>query len=163
MDLAAVRAELSKLVGQPAWKVFRTHGSMFFLEIGQKLNASYRSSDGTIREYQHGEWHFLIECAFWRFETVNETMIGSEDAQVDIDEKFATLNLGVIKVAQINAPSNDLLIEFETGLRLKTFSAMVKADYNDWNLYCPDDYCWVADSGGRLDRRYINEQPGNSK
>jgi hypothetical protein len=128
---------------------------MFFLEIGEKKVADFKSKSS--EEVVHGEWHFMIECAFWRFDGPNGAIVGSEDDQAEIDRQFQMFNLGLVESADAFLPSHDLLIKFSSGAQLKSFSAMVSKDYCDWTLYCPDDRCWVAGSGGRLSHRNVHE------
>jgi hypothetical protein len=137
---------LSRLRGKPGWGLARTHGSMFFLEIGDSLLRKGRKP--------HGEWHFLIECCHWRFETPDKVLVGSEDNQQFIDATFEKSNLGSIENAEVSAPSNDLLIEFSSGARFRTFSTSAEAtnEWTQWLLYGPpdDDYAWVSDGGGNI-------------
>ena len=57
----SISQALHHLNGRPAWGLTRTHGSMFFLEVG---NPKLRPGE----KKQHGEWHFLFEMCHWRFE-----------------------------------------------------------------------------------------------
>ncbi len=116
---------------------------MFFLEMGGSILRT-----GQVRP--HGEWHFLIECGHWRFETADAILVGSEDGQQFIDGSFEQLNLGLIANAEILLPSHDLLVSFDSGMEFRTFSTSAQAtkQWTQWLLYGPGDYSWVADGGG---------------
>jgi hypothetical protein len=137
---------LLRLRGKPGWGTVRTHGSMFFLEIGDSLLRKGHKP--------HGEWHFLIECCHWRFETSDKVLVGSEDDQQFIDATFEKLNLGTVEIAQVSDPSHDLLISFSSGARFRTFSTSAEAtdQWTQWLLYGPkdEDYAWVSDGGGNV-------------
>jgi hypothetical protein len=105
-----IREALLRLRGKPAWGLVRDHGSMFFLEMGTEL-----LDEGMVRA--HGEWHFLIECCHWRFETADKILGGSEDEQPFIDGMFEKLDLGSVENAEVLAPSHDLLVKFSSGMR----------------------------------------------
>jgi hypothetical protein len=136
---------LLRLIGNSAWEVKRTHGSMFFLEIGTPISRS-----GQTRA--HGEWHFLFECCHWRFETDDIIVVGSEDDQAFIDQTFANLSLGVVKKAEVSRPSHDLRIEFSTGVRFLTFSTSSEAtdQWTQWLLYGAGEYAWISNGGGHV-------------
>jgi hypothetical protein len=136
---------LSRLKGKPAWGLVRDHGSMFFLEMGNPLLRA-----GHVRA--HGEWHFLIECCHWRFDTADKILVGSEDDQPFIDGTFEKLDLGSVENAEVLTPSHDLLIKFNHGIGFRTFSTSAEAtnQWTQWLLYGPDDYAWVSDGGGHV-------------
>ena len=148
-----IQDTLSELIGKPAYSLIRTHGSMFFLEIGEP-----RMRAGAKRE--HGEWHFLIEMCAWRFDTQDAILVASNDDQSFIDEKFNHLKLGLVETATVRAPSHDLDITFSSGVRLLTFlmtGEEPQDSYIQWNLFCPDDKAWVTEGTGVLTRRSIYE------
>ena len=142
----SIQSALSRLTGKAAWGLTRDTGSMFFLEIGDPLSRKGHKL--------HGEWHFLIECCHWRFETPDKVLVGSEDDQQFIDATFEKSNLGSIKSAEVSAPSNDLLIRFSSGARFRTFSTSAEATnkWTQWLLYGPpdEDCAWVSDGGGNI-------------
>ena len=86
----SIHNDLANLRGKPAWGLVRTHGSMFFLEIGGSV-----LRPGGLKA--HGEWHFLIEMCQWRLETQESILVGSEDDQELIDDSFGRITLGVIE------------------------------------------------------------------
>jgi hypothetical protein len=143
----SIQSALSRLSGKPAWKAVRNHGSIFFLEIGEPFT---KQGLPTI----HGEWHFLIECCHWRFETFERVLVGSEDAQQFIDSIFESLHLGSVERAEVMTPSHDLLIKFSSGIRFATFSTSAEAtnQWTQWLLYGPpgENYAWVSDGGGNI-------------
>jgi hypothetical protein len=143
----SIQSALSSLSGRLAWKATRNHGSIFFLEIGEPL-----TRQGLPRI--HGEWHFLIECCHWRFETPERVLVGSEDDQQFIDSIFESLSLGSVVRAEVLTPSHDLLVKFSSGIRFSTFSTSAEATYQwtQWHLYGPpdEDYVWVSDGGGNI-------------
>jgi hypothetical protein len=140
-----IREGLLGLTGQPAWGLVRTHGSMFFIEIGKPV-----LSPGQIRA--HGEWHFLIECCHWRFETADKILVGSEDDQQFIDRAFEKLELGSVENAEVLASAHDLLVKFNSGIAFRTFATSSEAttEWTQWLLHGPDDYTWVSDGGGHV-------------
>jgi hypothetical protein len=89
-DRDMIESTFQSLNGKPAWGLTRTHGSMFFLEIGQPLP---RSGEKKV----HGEWHFLVEVCHWRIEARNSVLIGSDDEQELIDNTFVNLELGHVE------------------------------------------------------------------
>ena len=141
----SIRQTLLDLKGKPAWGLHRTYGSVFFGEVGkQRPLADERQI--------HGEWHFLVEVCQWRFDSQDAIFLGSDDQQPFIDDNFLHLELGLINVADVCHPSNDLRIAFSSGVVFRTFStAAASADpWTQWHLYCPDDGVWTLDAIGRL-------------
>ena len=136
--------DTSSVKGERAWGLSRSQGSMFFLEVGKPLPRDVQKT--------HGEWHFLFEMCHWRLEKADSIVIGSEDEQGLIDNVFSMLELGSISSAGVTAPSNDLTIEFDVGLKLKTFtlSSGAKADWTQWYLFTPDNNAWTSDAKGDL-------------
>jgi hypothetical protein len=147
-EKVTIQDVLLNLKGKPAWGFVRTHGSMFFLEMGKPLP---RVGEKKV----HGEWHFLVEMCHWRIETHDSILIGSDDEQELIDSSFFNLELGHIESAAAPSPSHDLHIVFSSGIRLSTFttSAAAKEQWKQWQLYTPDDNVWIADASGCLAQR----------
>jgi hypothetical protein len=142
----SIQSALSSLSGKRAWGAARDLGSIFFLEIGEPL-----ARPGLPKI--HGEWHFLFECCYWRFETSDKVIVGSDDDQRFIDNVFETLDLGSLESAEVSGPSHDLLIRFSSGIIFRTFSTSAQAtnQWTQWLLYGPDeDYAWVSDGGGNV-------------
>lgn len=141
----SIHNDLANLRGKPAWGLVRTHGSMFFLEIGGSV-----LRPGGLKA--HGEWHFLIEMCQWRLETQESILVGSEDDQELIDDSFGRITLGVIESVDVTPPCHDLTVVFSTGVRLKTFftSGAAKNEWTNWIFYCPDDRAWEAHGIGQL-------------
>src|ERR1700730_14791150 len=83
-----------------AWGLVRTHGSMFFLEIGKPLPQKSRRN-------VRGEWHFLVEMCHWRLATREAIIVGSEDDEELIDRVFNEVNLGTLDTASTSTPSHD--------------------------------------------------------
>lgn len=143
---------LGDLKGKPTWGLTRTHGSMFFLEIGDpKLRVGERK--------QHGEWHFLFELCHWRFEDANTVLIGSDDSTEAIDDHFRKLQLQLLNHAEIVSPSNDLRIVLSSGVCVRTFSTCSQASEQEtqWKLYDPANTVWISDTTGRIVARDANE------
>ena len=147
-DQNMIDSTLQALTGKQAWGTTRTHGSMFFLEIGQPLP---RGKEKKV----HGEWQFLVEMCHWRIETEDSVLAGSDDEQELIDDAFANLELGHVESVTALSPSHDLEIVFSSGIRLRTFttSSAAKGQWKQWQLYCPDDNVWTADASGGLSQR----------
>jgi len=142
-----IREYLSNLKGLPAWGLVRTHGSMFFLELGKIF-----PRQGELRP--HGEWYFLVELCAWRFENEGTIVVGSDDDQEFIDNAFSHINLGTIEFADASPPLYDLSLLFSSGLRLTTLAtsaAYAAEDSKLWLLFCPDDNVWVVKAGGHHD------------
>jgi hypothetical protein len=147
-DKYTIESTFQSLNGKLAWGLTRTHGSMFFLEIGNPLP---RPNEKKV----HGEWHFLIEMCHWRLETKSSILVGSDDEQELIDSSFSNLELGDVESVTALSPPHDLHIVFSSGVRFTTFttSAAAKEQWKQWRLYGPDDNVWIADAGGRLAQR----------
>jgi hypothetical protein len=144
-DKIIIESTFQSLTGKQGWGLTRTHGSMFFLEIGQPLP---RVGEKKV----HGEWHFLVEMCHWRIETKESILIGSDDEQELIDNTFAKLELGLVESVTALLPSCDLHIVFSSGMRLSTFttSGAAKDQWKQWLLYAPDDNVWISDASGGL-------------
>src|SRR5208282_5944715 len=112
---AMIEEILENLKSKPAWGLRRTHGSMFFLELGEPLP---RIGNKQV----HGEWHFLVEMGHWRFETQEAILVGSEDNQGFIDSAFQRIDLGVLGEINSASPSHDLCLLFSSGIALRTFA-----------------------------------------
>jgi hypothetical protein len=147
-DKDMIESTFRSLNGKPAWGLTRTHGSMFFLEIGNPLP---RSGEKKV----HGEWHFLVEMCHWRLETPNSVLLGSDDEQELIDSRFVHLELGYVESVEAASPSHDLRVVFSSGIRFITFTTSVaaKEQWKQWQLYAPDDNVWIADASGGLAQR----------
>lgn len=144
-DRPDIRHALSNLSGKSGWGLTRTHGSMFFLELGSPISR-------VAQVKPHGEWHFLVELCHWRFETPESVLVGSEDDQTFIDATFDSLKLGSVGSAEALAPSHDLQINFSSGIRFKTFTTSSEAtdQWTQWHLIGPDEYVWISDGGGHV-------------
>jgi hypothetical protein len=139
------------LAGKKAWGLRRSHGSMFFLEIGDPV-----VSDG--QKHVHGEWHFLFELCHWRIQSQANVIIGSEDSQDFIDRTFSSLSLGDVKQASLNNCS-DLELTFTSGCTLRTFStsASTEADWTQWLFFTPGDIAWKKAAFGVVTRSDIHQ------
>ncbi len=148
----AMQQALVTLKGKPAWGLVRTHGSMFFLEIGKPLPQ-------VGEEKMHGEWHFLFEICHWRIEDGGSLVVGSDDSQEFIDQKFAGLQLESIHGVEILPSSHDLRIIFSSGHYLTTFctSAASTEQWMQWQLFDPHDNVWISDATGRLSGKNAHE------
>jgi hypothetical protein len=144
-DGLSIEAAFILLEKKPVWGLVRTHGSMFFLEVGEQLPQEGRRN-------VRGEWHFLIEMCHWRFSTEKIVLVGSEDDQELIDRVFKDISLGTLDRVTTSAPCHDLLLEFSSGATLSTFTTSASAtdQWTQWRLFCPDDNVWVVDGGGHL-------------
>lgn len=144
---------LVNLRGQVVSGINRTHGSMFFLELGQMV----------VREegkQSHGQWHFLFELCHWRIASSEELLVGSDDEQSFIDEAFRSTAFGAVERAAVSGALGDLCVSFSSGLTLSTLTTSAKAvaeDWTQWRLYCPDQNVWVVDGRGHLVRRNLHE------
>ena len=147
-----LRQALSSLSDKAAWGLVRTHGSMFFLELGNQISRAAQIKP-------HGEWHFLVELCHWRFEASESVLVGSEDAPTFIDATFDSLKLGFVQNAEVLAPSHDLQINFSSGVRLKTFTTSKEAtdQWTQWHLFGPEEYVWISDGGGHVHRKRRDE------
>ena len=136
-----------------AWGLVRTHGSMFFLEIGKPLPQKSRRN-------VRGEWHFLVEMCHWRLATREAIIVGSEDDKELIDRVFNEVNLGTLDKASTSTPSHDLHLLFSSGVTLSTFTTSASAtdQWTQWRLFCPDDKVWVVNGGGHLASMNAHEQ-----
>jgi hypothetical protein len=141
----AIQQVFLSLKDKPAWGLVRTHGSMFFLEIGEPLPRVGKKKI-------HAEWHFLVEMCHWRIETLDSLLVGSDDEQEFIDGIFANLALGSIETVEAPLPSHDLHIFFNSGIRLRTFSTSgaAKDQWKQWQLFTPEDDVWITDASGGL-------------
>jgi len=157
VGIADIQFDLMSLVGKDAWQVSRIHGSMFFLEIGNKRASSYRRRDGTIRYFDHGEWHFMFNMVQWRFEKDDQVVVACEDEQTIIDQIFEGMTLGVVKAVCISPVGLDLTIDFDAQMRLKTFSNSGRQEWDQWTLYCPDDRYWSANGQNVLATGHSSE------
>jgi hypothetical protein len=145
-----INSDFNALLGQEAWSVSRTHGSMFFLEIGEKCVSSYRIS-GQERTSTHGKWHFLFEMVQWRLEKDGKIVVACEDDQATIDRIFSSVKLGLVDKISVHPVGQDLTISFSSGVSLKTFSNSAQQDdWDQWTLYCPSDRYWSADGHNNL-------------
>jgi hypothetical protein len=144
-DSQEIRNAFSRSIGGAAWGLNRSHGSMFFLEIGEPIKRV-----GQVKS--HGQWHFLVEECHWRFEKQGAVLVGSEDDQVFIDSVFESIELGSLIRSELLHPSNDLQIDFSNGIRFRTFSTSAKAtdQWNQWIFFGPEGYSWVSDGGGNI-------------
>ncbi len=142
---------LRHLKNRPAWGLTRTHGSTFFLEIG---NPKLRPGERKL----HGEWHFLFEMCHWRFEDANTLLVGSDDSPQRINKEFRNLKLESVVHVETVPPSNDLQIEFSSGVRVRTFSTCsADAEATQWQLFDPSENVWISDVMGRILARDANE------
>src|SRR5438270_9183502 len=129
------------LIGQPAWGLKRTHGSMFFLEIGGP-NSYGKTSHGLDRV--HGDWHFLFELCRWSFWANNGIRISSQNTPAHIDGVFANLELGVVQAAVFSEGSEDLNITFTSGISLRVSPDEVYTELHDteWIFFLPKELAW---------------------
>lgn len=152
MEKDLIQAEFKKLVGKPAWGLTRTLGSMFFLEIGNRLLPNERNN-------VHGEWHFLIEMCHWRIEADDRIIVGSDDEQTMIDDIFSRTTLGMISSARAVMPSHELNIAFDSGIVLRTFLATgaPSDETTQWFLFLPGDNVLRANVAGAIEMKGIDD------
>jgi len=137
----SISSYLSGLIGQPAWGLKRTHGSMFFLEIGRP-NSYGKTSRGI--ERVHGDWHFLFELCKWSFWAPDGIRISSQNTPADVDGVFANLELGVVQAAAFNVDTEDLSITFTSGisLRVSPEEVYIEPDDTEWIFFLPEELAW---------------------
>jgi hypothetical protein len=137
--------KFTDLKNEPAWGLVRTHGSMFFLEVGEKLAIANRRNP-------RGEWHFLVEMCHWRLETPDAVLVGSDDNIDVIDKVFGDLSLGVVSEMTVRSPGHCLQLDFSSRIQLKTFttSATAQDEWIQWRLFRPDGKVWVVNGSGLL-------------
>src|SRR5260370_19897523 len=97
--------DFAKLHGMKAWGLRRTHGSMFFLELGKPVQ---------IGRFHHGEWHFLFEQSEWQIQSPSGAAISSADDAKSIDVTFDDLDLGQLTNASLDT-SDVLHLNFSSG------------------------------------------------
>ena len=136
-----ISSHLCDLIGQPAWGLKRTHGSMFFLEIGGP-NSYGKTSHGIDRV--HGDWHFLFELCKWSFSVPNGIRISSQNTPAGIDGVFANLELGVVQAAAFSDDTEDLSITFTSGISLRVSPDEVDTEPDDteWIFFLPEELAW---------------------
>jgi hypothetical protein len=118
---------------------------MFFLELGKILPRPGEKKS-------HGEWHFLVELCEWRLDNGKTIIVGSNDDQDFIDDRFKQMDLGVVEHADASPPMYDLTVAFSSGTTLKTFAtsaAYAIEEDTQWLLFGPDENVWVVRAGGR--------------
>jgi hypothetical protein len=136
-----ISSYLCDLIGQPAWGLKRTHGSIFFLEIGKPNNYG-KTSHGIDRV--HGDWHFLFELCKWSFRGPDGIRISSQNTPEDIDAAFASLELGVIQTAAFREATEDLSITFISGisLRVSPDDVYIEPDDTEWIFFLSEELAW---------------------
>lgn len=146
-DISGIREDFLRLTGLRAWGLSRTHGSMFFLEVGKPL-------DRPRQVRRHGEWNFLVEMTEWRFETSESLLIGSDDSPELIDERFSAMKLGAVDNGDVILPTLDLILTFSSGVRLRTFGASAlyaEEKRKQWMFFRPDDNVWAVSALGKCE------------
>ncbi len=136
-----ISESLRELIGKPAWGLKRSHGSMFFLEIGEAIHHG-KTRDG--RDRIHGEWHFLFELCDWSFSGTNLALISSNNEVSQIDAAFDLLTLGNVLAVSFEKERGELTFEFSSAIFLHVSPYTSEAEFDDteWIFFLPDKFCW---------------------
>lgn len=137
------------LRGLNAWGLRRTHGSMFFLEIGKPV---LRPGE----KKKHGEWHFLFEMCDWKItqRPGSNPFLTSASSHKLIDCRFSEIseNLGQIVAVRLRTAQAGIEVRLSSGVTIKT--SPTKASPTDrwtqWQLFGPHDHAWVVNERGRV-------------
>jgi hypothetical protein len=133
----------AQVLGKNAWGLRRSVGSMFFLEFGES-----RRNSG--EKHPHGEWHFLFQMCHWRLQSQRALIVGSDDDQTLIDERFAATDLGTVTDIKLQKVTGDLHVAFSSNRILKTFSTTASSEANEteWIFFTPSDQSWKKKTFG---------------
>ena len=132
---------VGSLVGKRPWSVQLGVGSFLLFDFGQTVQASA----GVTR----GEWCLWLYCTPWRIRTETRLLLGSEDTREKIAAEIKQLENKTVVRCDLIKPTLDLVITFENGLRLETFS-FDNTDAEHWKLFAPDSMILVAGPGFNL-------------
>ncbi|HUY80998.1 MAG TPA: hypothetical protein VMU92_04675 [Acidobacteriaceae bacterium] len=138
-----VNTAINDILHQRVWGVEIAIGTRLSMEFGDEvLMPGHRRP--------HGKWHLLLMDCYWRIEDGSSIVVGSDDS--DLMVGIQGLDLGKVNKIQLLPPTSDLQIVFENNLRLITFltHSRVTPNSRQWYLYCPDDFVWSAEGGGRV-------------
>jgi hypothetical protein len=96
-----------------------------------------------------GEWFLWLYMCMWRIETQDEVLIGSEDSRETIKKWLEYTTLGSVQKINISWPSLDIAIQFNSGIRILTFSYTTRGD-EQWMLFTPEGKVLTIYGGGRF-------------
>ena len=136
---ATISDSLQDLIGKPAWGLKRTHGSMFFLEIGAP---AYQRTNRRGEVIRHGERHFLFEWVRWSFSNEAAKLLDSDDETSKIDALFETLVLDSVSGAQFDETSDRLTLQFSSGTELNVEPNDIDPGHSEWTLFIPGELAW---------------------
>ncbi len=123
------------------WGLSRTHGSMFFLELGE---ATHSSGEDSYR----GEMSFTSECGFWRLFVDELLVLACEDQQPHIDE--ALRSFGDATVQDLSVDYNGDVSLLTDRWRLEVIRLQTELNhYDPWVFRSGADY-WQLQSDGSL-------------
>ena len=126
---------LNRLNGETVSLTWRGAGTAIFLEIGPLIDEQHRKGQATIGV----EWS-------WRIEKDSKILLGSFNEDGEIEEFLSILTGEVIDRIGFFGQPPELLINFESGLRLASF-ATVGGD-PQWSVNVGD--AWVSFQSGRF-------------
>jgi hypothetical protein len=109
-----------------------------------------------------GEWSLWIRCAPWRIRTENRLLLGSEDDREILKTQIGQLTGSTVAHSMLVLPTMDLIIEFESGARLETFS-IEGTNYEHWTLNYPESMTMTAGPGFSIRYGRADESPERQK
>ena len=133
---------VASLKGMAPWGVNLGVGSFLTMEFGKPKT---KPSEGTA----HGEWHLWLYMCMWRIETQDKVLVGSEDDREAIRTTLERTTFDSIHEIKVALPSLDLSIEFNSGIKVLTFSCSIKGD-EQWMLFTPDGKVLTVYGGGQM-------------
>lgn len=131
----------ANLYDKSPWGVRRGVGTFLTMEFG----APESPPRGTVA---HGEWHLWLYFCDWRLESDPRIVTGSNDEGEVIDAALQDAKLGKLQHVELSQPFKDLVIQFESGHRLRTFSSSSDPTADQWKLYMPDGNCLIVGGSG---------------
>ena len=146
----SVETEFKKIVNLKARNITLGHGSFLTIDFGEDIKEEHKTK-GQSKVYTRGEWFLWLYMCFWRIEYHNKLIVGSEDKREEIE--LATTLINNQKLIFFNiSPFNDLELDFESGHKIRTFSAGI--DYSEqWKLSLSNGMTFVANSSGKFEYR----------
>lgn len=148
--------ELRRLAGLECWAVIAGagSGSRVALDFGSKVERDKPLLNPTVADvsrFYKGEFSLFIEDCAWRLEQGGAIICSSKSDNRQGAELLHGVSLIVgnklLRVAAI-APGWDLVMEFEGGFVLRTFSDCVTQDDGDnFTLYTPESVVSIGAKG----------------
>jgi hypothetical protein len=132
---------VAEMVGHAPWQAILGHGTSATLDFGDRLPPVRAGAPA------RGLVHLWISDAAWRVERTGVTVGASDDSESKMLAALRLMESAVVKSVSLSEPGDDLVIETEDSVILRTFRISTIEDA--WRFYDKSG-CLFMDKMGKF-------------